>query len=162
MNKTIDPLLYTLLRYDAITGWFTWALKPARRIAIGARAGTVDKNGYVQLRVNKRMYFGHRLAWLFLTGAFPTEQIDHKNGVRSDNSAVNLRSASNHLNAQNMRSARSHNKVGLLGVSPNGSGWRATIVVHGAQRHLGTFATPEEAHKAYIEAKRVMHVYNTL
>jgi hypothetical protein len=49
------------------------------------------------------------------------------------------------------------NKVGLLGVSAAGNRWRATIVVNGKQKHLGCFATPEEAHTAYLAAKREWH-----
>jgi hypothetical protein len=77
------------------------------------------------------MYKAHRLAWAFVHGGFPDQHIDHINGDPSDNRLCNLRVADRSLNMQNQRHARSDSATGLLGVSKNGSGWRAEIRVDG-------------------------------
>jgi hypothetical protein len=63
---------------------------------------------------------------------------------------------------QNQRRARSDSSTGLLGVSKNGSGWRAEIRVDGKKINLGTHKTPELAHLAYVNAKRKHHEGCTL
>jgi len=54
------------LNYDPITGLFTWASKKSNfsRIKIGAIAGTLDNKGYIIIRLNKKGYKAHRLAFL--------------------------------------------------------------------------------------------------
>lgn len=102
----------------------------------------------------------HRLVWLHLYGEWPEHGIDHINGRRSDNTAANLRSVPQSENVQNQRKARRDNKsTGLLGVSrPSGrSKYRAQIMAQGRNRYLGYFDTPEEAHAAYLAAKRQLH-----
>lgn len=71
------------------------------------------------------------MVWLYVYGHWPSEQIDHKNGIRDDNSFQNLREASNAQNAQNQRRPRRNNKTGLLGVSPSFGKFKAQIVILG-------------------------------
>jgi hypothetical protein len=59
----------------------------------------------------------HRVAWALVTGAWPAEDIDHKNGRKDDNRFDNLRLASKRLNQENLRRAQKNNPWGLLGVS---------------------------------------------
>ena len=141
--------LKLLLTYDAETGIF-------RRRKNDQIAGGINKNGYVVILCDGVHYYGHRLAWLYMVGEIPT-QVDHKNCVKNDNKWGNLRRANYRINRENRRTPTKGNKLGLLGVAPNGSGFRATITVNGKQRHLGTFATPEEASQKYIDAKRIFH-----
>lgn len=49
--------------------------------------------------------------------------------------------------------------VTIASNQPHGSGY---FEVKGKHQHLGTFDTPEEAHQAYIKAKRELHSFNTL
>lgn len=149
------------LAYDAATGIFTWLITRA-----GCRAGTVAgwarADGYTQICIDGKRYRAHRLAWLYSHGEWPTGDIDHLNGDRSDNRLENLRDVSRFVNAQNLRRGRRDNRSGLLGVSPNGNLWRATIQVNRRQLFLGNFRTPEEASTAYVAAKRKFHPGNTL
>jgi len=57
-----------------------------------------------------------------------------------------------------------NNKSGFLGVIWNKKSkkWRSLIRINGKQTLLGDFATPEEAHKMYVLAKRKHHAFNTL
>lgn len=80
-----------------------------------------------------------------------------------DNRIANLREATAAENPQNQRRAHSHNKAGLLGVSETPGGrYAASIKAGGKRRYLGRYATPEDAHAAYLKAKQEMHPFGTL
>lgn len=148
--------LKKLLHYDRETGAFTWALKFCKKVRVGGVAGTAQ-HGYVRIAILGTFYYAHRLAWLYMQGRWPVDQIDHINGVRSDNRWVNLREATNSTNQQNLRKAKKHNQQGLLGVTKNRRGFSARIRTNGVTKHLGTYRTIELAHAAYIQAKRNIH-----
>lgn len=156
-----DAMIFKRLTYDSKTGVFTWTNEAPKKVA-GKLANAKDKLGYVCLKIDGVMYKAHRLAWLFVHGVMPSGHIDHINGDPSDNRIVNLRDVSHAINIQNERKARSNNKSGLLGVSPNGCKWRSEIRVCGKKINLGTYVTPQEAHQAYLKAKREMHEGATL
>lgn len=145
------------LSYDPSNGVFTWLQKPAKYIAAGSQAGAVNACGYVSITLHKRPYLAHRLAWLYMTGKFPSDCVDHINGMRSDNRWRNLREANHALNQQNKRGANSNSKTGVLGVSRSGRGYRAALGVNGRNYYSRTFATVEEASAAYIAMKRQLH-----
>ena len=107
--------LKELLAYDPDTGVFTRLVKSNRNVRIGAVAGTCDSKGYGQISVDGKLYRAHRLAWLWMTGAWPVAQLDHRNGVRHDNRWENLREATNGENNQNA-AIRSNNTSGFMGV----------------------------------------------
>lgn len=148
--------LRELLLYDPETGFFTSKSTIGRRTKgfVYTRTGS---RGYVVIDVDGQRYAAHRLAWLYMHGTDPENYIDHIDGNRSNNRLANLRDVTHSVNMQNQRRAKSHNKPGLLGVGNNGSGFRARITVDGKVRNLGTYQTPELAHKAYLSAKREAH-----
>lgn len=152
----------SLLEYDPETGHFKWSKKTARRTSQGAQAGTVSKEGYVSIMIMYRAYKAHRLAWLYVHGTWPTAPIDHINGDPGDNRIANLRLATPLLNTQNNRRARVNNQSGFLGVAQVKGGWRSQISVGRQRIELGTYATPEQAHAAYVEAKRRLHAGGTI
>jgi len=156
MKMTEQQAMQELLRYDEKTGEFWWTNNAAKKVA-GKIANAKDKHGYICLKVNGKMYKAHRLAWYFVYGSFPEKNIDHINGNKSDNRICNLRMASLTLNMQNIRKAKSNSSTGLLGISKNGSGWRAEIRIDGKKRNLGTYKNKETAHSIYVEAKRKFH-----
>lgn len=168
-NLTAERLR-ELLRYNPETGVFTWRVKRGIALA-GSIAGNKNRNGYVNIYVDNRPYRAHRLAWLYVYGSFPKQDIDHINGVRHDNRIANLRDVSTSHNMMNQRRARTDNKLGLLGVhvrTPErphhkiSKPYRAMIYVAGKRVNVGSFATAEEAHAAYLEAKRRLHPTSTL
>lgn len=111
-----------------------------------------NATGYAQtnLRLNVGQYMRvtmHR----FLTSN--SGQVDHKNGNGLDNRKVNLRLVTNTQNRRNSQSYKS-NQSGYKGVTLHAGKYRATIVVNKKQKHLGRFATAEEAAYAYDAAAR--------
>jgi len=150
--------LHEILSYDPETGIFTWKCRVSRTAA-GSVAGTVRANGYLRIKFDRSLFYAHRLAWLYVYGTVPIGYIDHIDGNPGNNAISNLRDVSQLINAQNIRRPKSHNKsTGVLGVNKNGSKFRAKICVNGLHKHLGCFLTPEEAHEAYLKAKRLLHV----
>ena len=154
--------LRELLHYEPLTGVFTRLVSTANWAKVGDVAGGKGGKDYLQIGIDNRDYKAHRLAWFYMTGAWPIDQIDHIDGNPVNNRIENLREATNSVNKQNMRKARSDNKSGLLGVGKNGKKWRAVIGVDGKNKHIGYFDTPELAHAAYLDAKRVLHVGCTI
>jgi len=153
--------LKELLHYDSTTGLFTWRVPTTGRTKIGDVAGT-HVNGYVRISISGILYVAHRLAWLYITGRWPADQIDHRNTIRDDNRFENLREANNIFNAQNVRKSHSNSRTGFLGVVPHGKRFEARIRVNGKKTYIGIFKTPEQANSAYIAAKRELHPGCTL
>lgn len=116
-------------------------------IAAGAVSGTVNSHGYVQLRINWRLVKAHRLAWFMTHGYWPTE-IDHINGIRTDNRLSNLRESDKRRNGQNMRCHREGRLPGTC-KAPSGR-WSAQLTIGRKRKHIGTFDTEREAHDAYM------------
>lgn len=158
--------LRELLHYDPLTGVFTRRVTTGGRYGgkAGAVAGTVNDQGYVLISVMSYQYRANRLAWLYMTGEWPTGEVDHKDTVRANNWWANLRDVPTVVNAQNRRRAQSNSKTGLLGASWNSRDRRfvARIKVDGTYKSLGGFDTAEAAHAAYVDAKRRLHAGCTL
>lgn len=138
------------LFYDEESGAFTWRMPPKiPNVKVGDVAGSVRKDGRVQIRLDGRIYFAHRLAWLYVHGVWPTGMLDHRNNSNSCNRISNLRLATRSENNTNSR-ARTDSKSGLKGVRLRPWGkWEAHIFVGGKQVHLGCYQTAEEAARAY-------------
>lgn len=164
MNKLNFTYLHEVLDYNPDTGIFIWKNPTSTCVKTGDIAGWIDFHGYHSIRLNKKIYRAHRLAWLYVYKKFPLKNVDHINGIRTDNRIENLREATTSENAQNKKKSMSNNKTGYLGVSKitNKNKWCAFIKVNGKNKNLGTFKTPELAFNAYINAKRNLHLFNTI
>lgn len=149
--------LRAMLCYDVETGVFTWRARCGARAQAGAVAGAVDHRGYVKIKMLRRSYFAHRLAWLYVHGEWPANCIDHINGVHNDNRLSNLRDVTLSVNAQNKKAARTDNSTGFLGVTKRASGYLAQIMTGGVAHKLGIYDDPATAHAVYLNAKRQMH-----
>lgn len=158
LDKLTLARLRELLSYDPATGDFFWIHDDLRgRNPAYLPAGGLNSRGYWRIKIAPHWYYAHRLAWLYIHGVWPSGPIDHINGDRLDNRIANLRDVSQTVNAQNKRKPGSRNKVGLLGVCRDYGLFKACIKVNGKTINLGRFQTPEEAHAAYVAAKRVLH-----
>lgn len=148
--------LRSILDYEPETGIFTWKVSTSRRVKVGAVAGCQNVLGYLQIRVQSRLYLAHRLAWLYHFGEWPTDQIDHVNRVRTDNRIANLRDVSQKQNSQN-RSKSSTNTSGHTGVywHKRDSKWVATIMHNQKNIHLGYFSILEDAIAARKAAEKL-------
>ena len=154
--------LKELLHYDPDTGIFTWKTKVCKKIKIGDIAGSPDDRGYWSIGIDKKKYGSHRLAWLYTYDEWPLCEIDHIDTIKHNNAIDNLRDVSSGVNKENKISCRKDNKSGFLGVNGYGKKYRALIMINRQLIHLGVFDTPEQAHAAYLEAKRKYHSGNTL
>jgi hypothetical protein len=151
-----------ILSYCPETGVFTWKVNRRGKAKAGTVAGSHGPHGYRRISIKDRPYLAHRLAFLLMTGAMPAGDVDHINGVRDDNRFPNLRDVTQAMNMQNQRRAQKGSETGLLGVSPHKGRFRATITVNGKNRKLGTFDSPQVAHRMYLAAKRLLHPGNLL
>jgi hypothetical protein len=153
--------LREVLDYDPLTGIFRWKIRPACCIQVGDVAGGDNGNGRCRIRVDRRRFYTHHLAWAYMYGVWPKFDLDHRNGNPSDNRIANLREDPDGQNAQNRADAVSKRPTasGWMGVRPNFNRWQASIRVNGRSRHLGLFDTPEEAHAAYLVAKEKLHPF---
>lgn len=151
--------LKELLHYNPDTGIFTNLVKRGHA-RVGAAAGSICGTGYRYISIGHFNHCAHRLAWLYVSGEYPSNDIDHINGIRNDNRIVNLRSVTRAENIQNQLRPQSGNKSGFLGVHWNKKDkkWQAQIDVKRANIYLGQFATPELASDAYKEAKKRLHI----
>ena len=154
--------LREVLDYDPATGLFRWRIQPAARFNVGDIAGTIRKDGYCSIEIDGHLYLAHRLAWFYFYGKWPDGELDHRHGKEAGNGIANLRELTHQENQQNRRRAHKTNKTGLLGVSKWRHLFAATINANKKRYHLGYFKTAEEAHAAYLEAKRRLHHSGTL
>jgi hypothetical protein len=144
------------LAYNRDTGLFWW-----RRAAPGRRlqtpAGTLRPDGYVQAWIDGTPYLAHRLAWFYVHGSWPEDEIDHENRNRADNRLSNLRPSSRSQNQMNA-GLNANNTTGFRGVcrsKPNRSRpYFAQIVIDGKGRYLGAANSAEEASNLYHDAAR--------
>ncbi len=149
MNK--EPVLshvrlLELLHYEPDTGVFTWRVSPVNSVKVGSTAGAVNSQGYVLIKIGGRSYSAHRLAWFYVHGVWPPNQIDHINRIRTDNRLVNLRLANSQENNKN-GSKRRDNTSGITGVRwyKRARKFYAYIGSNGKLLSLGYFDTLEEA-----------------
>ena len=153
-------------RWPVFKNWPLEVTTPAGVPVKGMAAGYRNSRGYIQVKADTHLLYAHRLAWLHFYGEWPADQIDHINGIRDDNRIVNLRDVSQQVNAQNQRKARrpavpSSFNTGLLGTYLCRKRWVFVAQIQNPitrrQIRLGCFATADDAHQAYLEAKRRLH-----
>lgn len=156
--------LRELLHYDPLTGIFTWRISRGGKTLPGTIAGSVKPKGYIAIGVDGYIYQSHRLAWYYMTGEWPRFLIDHRDLDPANNRWENLRDVTTEINCQNQNRAHKGSATGMLGVYPARKGKRflAMIRVHGKLKQLGSFLTKEEAHAAYLIAKREQHAGCTI
>jgi hypothetical protein len=157
--------LKELFEYNHLSGVFTWIIRPARCVKIGDIAGTDNGKGYLRVKIDGKNYRLHRLAWLYFYGELPVGDIDHINGNKKDNRIENLRDVSKSENMQNQKKAHLNNKTtGLLGVCKHKITNKYVASIRHNKRliHIGSYDSPEEAHRAYINKKREIHTASVL
>lgn len=143
--------LKTLFRYDPDSGEIFWIVSGKGKIKKKA-AGTLENTGYYGIMIEGRRLRSHRIAWALYYGQWPKDQIDHINGIITDNRITNLRAATNLQNGKNFKK-KSNNTSGHTGVSFRGKRWRVQIKVNYKLIYLGTYKTLDEAIKVRTEAE---------
>jgi hypothetical protein len=135
-NDITAERLREVLYYDLKTGIFTWRVSPVGWIKVGDPAGSITKKGYIRICVDGAMYMAHRLAVLYVTGAWPVDQVDHWDMIKSNNAWLNLRQADNGGNQFNT-TLRRDNKSGHKNVSwhPTYNEWIVSFSFDGKRKH---------------------------
>jgi len=158
--KMIDldiDLLCKLFEYDPTTGSFLrigLLHNKSKEIIPCRREITANTKGHLQVGIGKKVYYVHRVIWLMMTGNFPNE-IDHINGIRSDNRWENLREVTHQENAKNTGIGR-NNTSGFLGVSFNKATGKFSAYLKSdlGRVHLGSFSDPHDANNAVMMARK--------
>lgn len=163
MSEMTRERALALVEYNSETGVFTWRDRTGFRFGkrsdlIGRPAGCINKKGYRTISIDNRIWYGHRLAWLIMTGEPPPAQIDHINCDKADNRFCNLRSANDRENRANSPRQK-NNTSGVKGVylRRDTGKWCARIQRHGRIVWGGDFASLEEAATARASALPLYH-----
>ena len=152
-----QDLLKELIHYEPLIGIFT-RLKSKQIYKIGLIKTTPSKWGYFVIYVLGKQYKAHRLAWLYMTGKWPNNHIDHINRNKIDNRFLNLREADDSNNNKNM-GLKKVNTSGYKGVHyyKARSNWMAAIRADGKRKFLGYVKTAKEAGNAYDNYAKANH-----
>ena len=144
-DKLTQKRLKEVLHYNPETGIFRWKISISRS-KIGDIAGTVNSNGYVMIGVDKIPRLASRLAFLYMIGQFPENQMDHINRIRSDNRWINLREVTNQCNLRNTGHFCT-NTSGIKGVCYDRKydKWKAYVYIFDERFHLGQVKDLDEA-----------------
>lgn len=136
--------LRSLLDYDPLTGVFLWKVARGGSVRAGEVAGTFCTKGYRKIIVGGISYKAHRLAWFYVHGEWPAEQIDHINRVKDDNRIANLRVVSNGENRANTEPNR-NNAIGAKNVHPVRNHYRVMVRRDKRNHHVGYFKSVNDA-----------------
>jgi len=166
MTEAKDDLTYErvaeALRYEPDTGRFFW--KESRGCAKkGDEAGcwSVPQGiTYLVIAIDGKMYKAHRLAYLLMTGHWPKDQIDHRDGNGANNRWENIRAVTSTENVRNTK--RRNNNSGFRGISwDRGTGkWRVRITNKGQRYVRGYFTELEDAILERLEAEAEIWGYH--
>lgn len=149
--------LRSLLKFDVETGEFSWLTLTSARSNRQPFKGCASNNGYLKIRVDKKLYYAHRLAWFYVYGEWP-KLLDHINRDRTDNRMSNLRLATRAENAMNVGLLK-NNTSGVKGVSwcNTYKVWKAFIGVNGEIVILGSYRDKSLAIESRKRAERVFY-----
>ena len=149
-----QELLKSLLHYNPETGVFTWLKNRTNGVKTGDIAGHRFKcgtNTYIRITILGTQYLAHRMAWLYMYGGDIPQKLDHIDNIGINNTINNIRAATNGQNKANSKS-----KI-VKGAYKSGHRWRAQIKHNNKIFSLGSYATADEAHKAYCDAADKLH-----
>jgi|SRR5215469_3275827 len=159
-HDNLDPgFIRQTFNYSPHTGEVTWNVALSRRIREGARAGFLDDQGRIKIGIEGKEYFAHRIIWVWMTGVWPTKEIDHINKIKSDNRWTNLREATPSENHRN-RGKQRNNTTGYKGVTfdKRRGCYIAGVKLNGKRHNVrGRFETAEEAYQAVKNLALTLH-----
>lgn len=149
--------LKSILNYDPETGIFTWLVNKSSNAKVNTIAGSLSIQGYIRISLNDKRYYAHRLAWFYVYGTWPKEQVDHINSNRTDNRICNLREATKSQNMINTK-LRKNNKSGIKGISwrKDLKKWHARLTIDKKIICIGNFFNLNDA-KLAIENARIKY-----
>ncbi len=138
------------LHYEPLTGFLTWRSNDRR-------AGSLHPSGYRCVTINQRWYLEHRIVWFYVRGEYPSFDLDHINGIKSDNRIDNLRPCNDSQNQGNARMIGVRNTSGFRGVcfDKKSGKWQAGIRMGDRACYLGQYDRIENAAQAYLLAAAI-------
>lgn len=142
--------------YEPMTGILRWKTRPTNRVKIGDPVGCVGPDGYLRTSINRNFLQVSRIIWCLQTGEWPKDEIDHINGVPSDNRWNNLRECSRAQNLRN-RAVDRRSRLCVRGIKKHRGKYQARIGIDGREIYLGLFSTLEEAILARQQAEIRFH-----
>ena len=151
------PLTYELanqyFNYDELSGDIFWKISRQGHVKAGDLAGAMGKH-YRYIYIFGKNYLAHRLAWLLYYKTWPENQIDHLNGIKTDNRISNLQDVTKSENMQNTKSK------GYF-LNKNNGLYVAQINANNRHYSLGSYKTTKEARSAYLSAKKILKFHNS-
>ena len=139
--------LWEQFDYKPLTGELVRKRRGGKKVST-----CVGAAGYKTVRVNDEDFGQHRVIWAWLTGNRVFDEIDHRDGVGSNNRINNLREATRPQNASNQR-----RKKGYHYMKNRSKPWHAQIMVNYKSKSLGYYRTEAEAAAAYKKASLELH-----
>lgn len=155
MARAYRPLpsvaeLWELFSYNPLTGELFWRVRRSSQTRLDVPAGFVNASGYWSIKMDGFQLLTHRLVWAWVTGTDPGKvQIDHKDQNKTNNRIWNLRLCTDAQNRANI--------LGMKGWCRANGRYKARLIYNGKTIYLGTYDTPEEAHGAYLAARKRLH-----
>lgn len=140
--------LKEVLHYNPETGIFIWLKTLSNRTKVGYNAGTHKNNGYMRIDIDGYFYYAHRLAFLYMTGEWPKNEIDHIDNIRDNNKWENLREVTRSQNNKNRPHYGKKNVSKGIFINRN----KYSVIIH-----LGTFDTLPEAEKIRDKLFKELH-----
>jgi hypothetical protein len=144
-EELTQEALKHILDYNPDTGLFVWKNPTGGRAKRNAIAGKTNSHGYRSIKINKKDYLAHRLAWFYVHGKWPANIIDHINGDKVDNRISNIRDTSLSVNNLNRKYAK--------GFSVVRKKFQAKMANGSKTIYLGSFDSADAAQLAYKTAK---------
>jgi hypothetical protein len=132
------------LQYDPKTGDIIWLKKPSPKVYIGDIAGNLNSLGYLRIQFYGKSYYAHRLAWFLYYGNWPKNDIDHINGIKTDNRISNLRDVTKSENNYNRKGHR-EKTYKYYYFNKGHHVWEVKATINSKRKHLGYFETEELA-----------------
>lgn len=151
-QRVTQELVHTLFWYDASSGALVWKISRAT-VKAGEVAGYIKKCGYRYIRVLGKDYPAHRLVWLHVTGAWPSQELDHKDRDRTNNKIENLRETTHRDNMRNTKLPAS----GYRGVYFKNGKYAAEISTNYGQLTLGRYKSPAIAALVHAAAHKALY-----
>lgn len=150
--------LKEVLYYHPESGDFVWLMDVSRKIKTGKQAGSLDGAGYRQIGIDGIKYRGHVLAFFYVTGEWPSEDLDHEDTVKHHNWWTNLRPATTAQNGYNAKLS-SANTSGLKHISwsKRSGKWRVAMQVNEKHRDFGLYAELNDAIDVCAQAMLTFH-----
>ena len=161
-KKLTAAMVRRIFSYDPETGSLTWREKshPMSNQVVGREAGCRRNKGYRFVGVGKRRYFCHRVIWLWMTGSWPLNQLDHRDGDGGNNRWANLREATQAENNENLKCFVT-SRTGYPGIRyrPEMDKFQVRVTKAGVTHHLGSFKSLDEAIAVRRTEKEKLHKF---